>query len=264
MISKLLFIPRAAADIIKVLLHKNIPFSERWNIAKALAEIKIASLTKKLNETFVFRSGKLKINCLYNSHIGFLVKEIFVEEVYALNKNKEVFKILDIGSNIGLSVAYFKMHFPDAAIEAYEPDKNSFKLLQKNIRENDWKNVSAEEMAVSDENGFLFAFSIEEKASVNSNFARSGMEESKIAAKDILEILQQNFDVIKMDVEGGEWRIFKKIIDHQLIPKANNWFVEFHQIEKNKKQFEEILNCFQRNGFEREQRKKVVYFYKNI
>ena len=52
MISKLLFIPRAAADIIKVLLHKNIPFSERWNIAKVLGEIKIASLSKKLNEPF--------------------------------------------------------------------------------------------------------------------------------------------------------------------------------------------------------------------
>ena len=67
-----------------------------------------------------------------------------------------------------------------------------------------------------------------------------------------------------MDVEGGEWRIFKKIIDHQLIPKANNWFVEFHQIEKNKKQFEEILNSFQQNGFKREEREEVVYFYKNI
>ena len=264
MISKLLFIPRAAADIIKVLLHKNIPFKERWNIANALAEIKIATLTKKLNEPFCFHLGKWKISCLYNDHIGFLIKEIFVEEVYALNKNKEVFKILDLGSNIGLSVAYFKMRFPDAAIEAYEPDKNSFKLLQKNIRENGWENVSADEMAVSDENGFLFALSIEEKASVNSNFPTSGNEESKVAAKDISEILQQNFDVIKMDVEGGEWRIFKKIIDHQLIVKANNWFVEFHQIGKNKKQFEEILNCFQQNGFEKEERKEVIYFYKNI
>jgi len=264
MISKLLFIPRAAEDIIKVLLHKNILFSERWNIAKALAKIKIASLSKKLNEPFVLRLGKLKINCLYNIHIGFLIKEIFVEEVYALNKNKEIFKVLDIGSNIGLSVAYFKMRFPDAVIEAYEPDKNSFELLQKNIRENDLKNVSAEEMAVSDENGFLFALSIEEKASVNSNFATSGKEESQLRAKGIPEILQQNFDIIKMDIEGGEWRIFKKIIEHQLIPKASNWFVEFHQIEKNKKQFEEILNCFQRNGFEREERKEVVYFYKNI
>ena len=185
MISKLLFIPRAAADIIKVLLHKNIPFTERWNVAKALAEIKIASLTKKLNEPFCFHLGKWKISCLYNGHIGFLVKEIFVEEVYALNKNKEVFKILDLGSNIGLSVAYFKMRFPAVVIEAYEPDKNSFGLFQENIQENDWKNVSANETAVSDENGFLFALSIEEKDSVNSNFVTSGNEESQVPSKGI-------------------------------------------------------------------------------
>ena len=264
MISKLLFIPRAAADIIKVLLHKNIPFKERWNIANALTEIKIASLTKKNNEPFVFCFGKWKISCLYNGHIGFLVKEIFVEEVYALNKSKEVFKILDLGSNIGLSVAFFKMRFPDAIIEAYEPDKNSFGLFQKNIQVNDWKNISANEMAVSNENGFLFASSIEEQASVNSNFAMYGKEESKVAAKDISEILQQSFDVIKMDIEEGEWRIFKKIIEHQLIQKANNWFVEFHQIEKNKKQFQDILNCFQQNGFEKEKRGEVIFFYKNI
>ena len=264
MISKLLFIPRAAADIIKVLLHKNISFSERWSIAKILGKIKIASLSKKLNEPFVFHLGKWKINSLYNRQIGFLVKEIFVEEIYASNKNLEVFKILDLGSNIGLSVAYFKMRFPDVIIEAYEPDKNSFELLRKNIRENNWEKVIANEKAVSDENGFVFAEQQKEKASVNSNFSTAGKDESKVAAKDILEILHQSFDIIKMDIEGGEWKVFKKIIDQQLITKANNWFVEFHEIEKNKKQFEEILNCFANNGFAKEERKGVIYFYKNI
>ena len=95
------------------------------------------------------------------------------------------------------------MRFPDAVIDAYEQDKNSFKLLQKNIRENDWKNVSADEMAVSDENGFLFALSIEEKTSVNSNFATFGKEESQVPSKGISEILQQNFYITKMDVENG-------------------------------------------------------------
>ena len=131
MISKLLFIPRAAADIIKVLLHKNISFAERWNIAKALGKIKIASLSKKLNEPFVFHLGKWKINCLYNRHIGFLVKEIFVEEIYSSLKNKEVFKILDLGSNIGLSVAYFKMRFPASVIEAYDLIKTVLNYFRK-------------------------------------------------------------------------------------------------------------------------------------
>ena len=261
MISKLLFIPRAAADIIKVLLHKNISFAERWNVAKALGEIKIASLPKKLNGPFKFHLGKWKINCLYNSHVGFLVKEIFVEEVYALKKKTEVSKILDLGSNIGLSVAYFKMRFPDAVIEAYEPDKNSFELLGENSRENDWKNVLINEKAVSDENGFLYAEQQDEKASVNSNFSTKGKDESsKVAARDISEILHQNFHIIKMDIEGGEWKVLKKIIEQQLILKANDWFVEFHEIEKNKKQFEEILNCFEQNGFEKRGEKRSSLF----
>ena len=263
MISKLLFTSRGAADIIKVLLHKNIVFAERWNVAKALGKIKIVSLSKQLNEPFVFRLGKWTINCLYNRHIGFLVKEIFVEEVYSTKKNVEINKILDLGSNIGLSVAYFKMRFPCAVLQAYEPDKNSYDLLQKNVQENEWKNVSSYETAVSDNNGFLFAEIQEEKASVNSNFATVGKEEAGVSAKDIVEILQECFDIIKIDIEGGEWKVLKKIIQHQLISKANNWFIEFHDLENNKKQFEEILNCFKENGFEKEERKEVVYFYKN-
>ena len=265
MISKILFIPRAVVDIIKVLLHKNISFTERWNIAKALAKIKLAGLTKKLSEPFVFFLGNLKINCLYNKQIGFLVKEIFAEEVYKVKKNVEVKTILDLGSNIGLSVAYFKMRFPDAAIEAYEPDKESFKLLQKNIIENNFKNIFAYEMAVSNKSGFLFAADVEEKASVNSQFLREEKDENnKVVSKDISEILNRNFDIIKMDIEGGEWNLFRKIVDENLITKANIWFVEFHKIEENKIQFEEILNCFEKNGYIREERKEVIYFYKNI
>ncbi len=265
MISKILFIPRAVADIIKVLLHKKNSFAERWNIAKALMSIKMAGLTKKLNEPFVFFLGNLKINCLYNKDIGFLVKEIFAEEVYALKKIAGAKTILDMGANIGLSAAYFKMQFPDAAIEAYEPDKNSFRLLQKNISENNFKSICTYEMAVSNQSGFLFSADAEEKASVNSKFVEEGkMEDNKVAAKDIADILIKSFDIIKMDIEGGEWKLFGKIMDENMITKANHWFVEFHEIEKNKKQFEEILNCFMQNGFKKDERKEVVYFYKNI
>ncbi len=265
MIEKILFIPRAVADITQVLSHKDISFAERWNIAKALVKIKLGGLTKKLNEPFLFFLGDLKINCLYNKHIGFLVKEIFAEEVYGIKKKDAVKTILDLGSNIGLSVSYFKMRFPDADIEAYEPDKHSFKLLQKNISENNFRNVLAHEIAVDDKSGFLFAADVEEQASVNSRFVGEGKDENnKVLSKDISEIVNKNFDIIKMDIEGGEWKLFRKIVDEKLITNANHWFVEFHEIEKNKKQFEEILSCFKQSGYENEERKEVVYFYKNI
>jgi len=265
MFSKILFIPGALADLLKVLLHKNISFAERLSIAKALGKLKLASLRARINEPYTFLLGKNFIHCLYNKNVGFLLKEIFADEVYAVNENAKVKSVLDIGANIGLSVAYFKMKFPSAKIECYEPDENSFALLQKNVGANSWKNVKCYKEAVSDKDGFLYASEVEEMASVNSQFSSdASSKKNKVPSKDIAVILQQHFDVIKMDIEGAEWDVFKKIIEEKLITKTNHWFVEFHEIEKNRKEFEEILHCFKQNGYKSEERKDVFYFYKNI
>ena len=265
MISKILFIPRALADLLKVLLHKNISFKQRWNVSKGLGKLKIASLHATINEPYKILLGKNIIHCLYNKNLGFLLKEIFADEVYAVNENATITSVLDIGANIGLSVAYFKTKFPSAKIQCYEPDENSFELLQKNVAENKWENVKCYKEAVSDKDGFLYAASVDEMASVNSQFTtNSSDEKNKVPSKDIAVILQQYFDVIKMDIEGAEWEVFKRIIEDKLITKANHWFVEFHEIENNKEQFKEILNCFEKNGYNKEERKEVVYFYKNI
>ncbi len=265
MISKLLFIPRAAADILKVLLHKNISFARRLAVAKTLSKLKFASLHATINEPYTLLLGNIKIYCLYNKNIGFLVKEIFADEVYRVNGNATVSSVLDLGANIGLSVAYFKNKFPAAKIECYEPDENSFELLQKNVETNRWKKIKCFRAAVSNKDGFLFATHFEVMASVNSKFnTEESNEKNKVPSKDIAVILQQYFDVIKIDIEGAEWEVFERIMNEKLITTANHWFVEFHEIEKNKKQFDEILNCFKKNQFNSEERKDVFYFYKNI
>jgi FkbM family methyltransferase len=265
MFQKILFIPRALADLLKVLLHKNISFAERLSIAKALGKLKIASLHATINEPYKFLLGKNHIHCLYNKNVGFLLKEIFADEVYSVNENATVKSLLDLGANIGLSVAYFKTKFPSANIECYEPDENSFELLQKNVNENSWENVKCYRQAVSNQDRFLYAAPAEEMASVNSQFSKSGTnEKNKVPSKDIAVILQQKFDVVKMDIEGAEWSVFKRIIEKKLIRQTVHWFVEFHKIENNRMQFEEILNCFEHNGYKREERKEVFYFYKNI
>ena len=265
MFKKILFIPRAIADLIQVLLHKNISFTERLAVAKTLGKLKFASLHATINEPYTLLLGNIKIHCLYNKNVGFLVKEIFAEEVYRVNGNATVSSILDLGANIGLSVAYFKTRFPAASIECYEPDENSFSLLQKNVGENKWKNVECYKEAVSNKDGFLYPSPIKEMASVNSQFMSiGGNEKNKVPSKDIAVILQQHFDVVKMDIEGAEWEVFRKIIKDDLVTKANHWFVEFHEIEKNTNQFAQIINCFKQNGYKAEERKEVFYFYKNI
>ena len=263
MFQKILFIPRALVDLLKVLLHKNISFKERVNIAKALGKLKIASLHATINEPYKFLLGKNYIHCLYNKNVGFLLKEIFADEVYDVKVNTTVKSVLDLGANIGLAVAYFKMKFPFANIECYEPDENSVTLLQKNVKENRWENVKCYRQAVSDQDGFLYASPAEEMASVNSQFIlNSSDEKNKVRSKDIAVILQHDFDVIKMDIEGAEWSVFKRIIEKKLIIQTGHWFVEFHAIEKNRNLFETIIKYFKKNGYLQEKRKDVFYFYK--
>ncbi len=56
-------------------------------------------------------------------------KEIFVDKIYAFPQAGKAPRILDLGANIGLSVLYFKSLFPDALIEAYEPDPQIFNFV---------------------------------------------------------------------------------------------------------------------------------------
>ena len=41
--------------------------------------------------------------------------------------------IIDCGANIGLASIYFKFHFPDVKIYAFEPEISNFKMLKKNV-----------------------------------------------------------------------------------------------------------------------------------
>jgi hypothetical protein len=61
------------------------------------------------------------------------LSEIFVQEVYCFQSAGAAPYILDCGSNIGLSVIYFKRRFPDARIVAFEPDPANAALLQRNL-----------------------------------------------------------------------------------------------------------------------------------
>jgi FkbM family methyltransferase len=59
--------------------------------------------------------------------------ELFENEIYRFNSSNKTPLILDCGTNIGLSVIYFKRLHPDSRIIAFEPDPNIFNVLQGNV-----------------------------------------------------------------------------------------------------------------------------------
>ena len=70
-----------------------------------------------------------------------LAHEIFEGGEYEFPCNTDAPIILDCGSHIGLSVAWFKRRFPKARITAFEPDPQNFELLQANVAANGFEGV---------------------------------------------------------------------------------------------------------------------------
>ncbi len=75
------------------------------------------------------------------------LQEIFIKEIYKTDLPERPL-IIDCGANIGLSIIYFKEKHPNAEIIAFEPDKDNFKLLKKNIESFCLKDVTLKEEAV--------------------------------------------------------------------------------------------------------------------
>ena len=71
--------------------------------------------------------------------------------------------VIDCGANIGYySLLFSKLVGDSGKVFAFEPDPTNFSLLQKNLKENNIKNVIALNLAVSDKN--------EKKSSRRSSF----------------------------------------------------------------------------------------------
>jgi FkbM family methyltransferase len=171
-------------------------------------------------------------------------KEIFVDKIYAFEWENQSPNILDIGSNIGLSILFFKSLYPDAKITGFEADSKIFKYLEKNINENSISHVTLINKAIWYENTSL-------------DFVSEGADAGKISddegnmrveAVDILDILShQKFDFLKMDIEGAE---------EFVIPRCRGFlndikfiFIEYHSKLGQKQCLDQILLILKEAGF---------------
>lgn len=158
---------------------------------------------KKLGKVFT-------VHITDGSDIGVL-REIFIEEQYAIELATTPKTILDIGSNVGFSVLYFNIKYPDADIYACEPDPRTYKKLMRNIET--LQNIHAFNGAIGDVDG-LISFYIHPESSMSSSFIdRTGSEKPiKVPTKKLSTFLEEkglrSIDLVKFDVEGSEFRIF--------------------------------------------------------
>jgi FkbM family methyltransferase len=137
-------------------------------------------------------------------------------------------KVMDLGGNIGLFGAYVLSRWPGAALHSYEPDPANLRVLTRVVDANDldgrWLVSDAAVANQAGEMTFaanLFAEShlITDQAhgehaggdppAADTNGSSAGGEQGHAIDVRVVDLFDEDHDVdlLKMDIEGGEWSI---------------------------------------------------------
>ena len=123
--------------------------------------------------------------------------------------------ILDIGSNIGASILYFRNRFPNARILGFEPHPETFALLQQNVSDLSQVSVFNCGLGAANTRVSVPGESINFGAFSTLGHRRGQVEERKTVECDIRrldDVLRElgidKVDLIKIDCEGAEADVF--------------------------------------------------------
>lgn len=199
-------------------------------------KLKKFGLSDQALQEVLFQNRKIKIT----SPFWFLhsVDEIFVEEVYRFTTNNPRPLIIDCGSNIGLSILYFKQLFKNAEVVAFEADPAIFKILESNLEAYNIDNIRLINAAVWKEDTSL---SFESEGSVGGKIGAGATNKNRVQvpAKRLRNYLSGKVDFLKIDIEGAEYEVLKDCKD--LLLNVENLFIEYHVLPNETQRLHEIL-----------------------
>jgi len=174
------------------------------------------------------------------------LREIFASGEYEFPELPQIMpkRIVDLGAHIGSAALFFHTLYPDAHITAYEPDPENFQMLLRNL--NSLENITCINAAVAATSGTI-TFYPNEGGSTRSSTIRSydSREGISVMAVDIETVLAESPDLIKFDIEGGEYDLFVHA-PQNLLQRVSRYMGEIHHtlIGKTAKEFEELFPNF--------------------
>jgi FkbM family methyltransferase len=144
--------------------------------------------------------------------------------------------IVDLGGHIGtFSIPLAKSLNGSAKIYTVEPDRNNFALLNANITLNNVQSVTPLHMAISD---YIGKGNLKNDTNNTDAFYLGNSGDNNVCTVNTLRNALSPFDVkkidlLKMDIEGGEYAILLDKRSFNYIKKHVNYiFMEFHTLDK--------------------------------
>lgn len=192
-----------------------------------------------------------------------VLRDVFLDDEYGLSDEAHANVIVDLGSNIGASVAYFKLMYPHARVYAVEPDPSSVDALRKNTQQ--FPGVTVHECAVAGEDG-VGEIHIPREQSISSSLVRREFHQYSRPVKTktldtLLDELQiEHIDILKFDIEGMELDAFRNF---RGIGRVTRFIGELH-LDLIPASKEEFLSLFPDHRIFLRQRSAQRYIFEAV
>lgn len=183
-----------------------------------------------------------------------LFVEMFIKQPYYFSAKNLSPTIIDCGSHIGLSVAYFKLLYPQAKIICFEPNKYAYNLLSENIKINNLKDVELHNKALMGYDGETdFFINMTNKRDVATSTIKERVingTKSTVEAITLSHFINDTVDYIKIDIEGAELEVLRELQISRKLPLVKQMAIEFHHhITREDDNLSTALKLLEQEGF---------------
>ncbi len=218
-------------------------------------------ITKNKNIIYKTRDG-LKYYTRTNTADRGIVNAIVLEDEYRIKelKHQKLDTIIDIGGQNG----YFSIYTSKKAekIFVYEPVSGNYQNILRNIEINNLADkIKLFKLAVSNEKEKIRIYLSGENSGGHSVFGGGSnyIEAESITLVDIFELNKiEKCDLLKIDIEGGEYDILYNLPD-EYFKRIINIRLECHVIDKEGYNLKSLVEFLKTKNYKVSFRKDIVF-----
>jgi len=185
-----------------------------------------------------------------------VIREVWSDEVYSPRMIRDLARgglVIDIGAHIGIFALFAISTGLATRVLCYEPFLANFRLLNKNIKENNLAGVQAFPLAVLDRRGNDVLYSRDSTNTGGHSFFLEGAASTVVKTITLEDVFASNnverCELLKIDAEGSEYRILMGA-PRSVLQRVNSIALEYHVFgERDRHRLENLRNFLDQNGF---------------
>jgi FkbM family methyltransferase len=185
----------------------------------------------RIKKPFVF---KPQMDITISEPIFSNYNEFFVDKIYSHLDAQSLRTVFDIGANVGLWTEWI-LRQNASKVYCFEPNRIALDVLRKFHGDKD--NVEIIDKALDIENKTIEFYYSDSNSLISATEKHSELDKSyQVQTVTLDEIISKysidHIDLIKMDIEGAEFRIFENLSD-DIYNITDSFLIEFHAFYYN-------------------------------